>query len=490
MEISNLLFTKPSNGKAVDASPDVLSRLQQIDSIQARVVSIVNGQALLLTRFGEITGSNALKLKAGDTVQIRLDGDNQNPVLKVTPSQDQVTLLAANKFLKLLALLPENRPIAATVVSQQSNNTLLKLGSNKILIPLQSQLKIGQLLNIVHRQASATIEIKQVDHQQVLKSALSQLISARQQTSTSNQLQPLLQLVQSILRIDIGNPSAATLTNNSQNFSSIGNTNQSHPLPNNTMSTLASGLELLIRSLPTVTALNQRAIQKMIELATQNTLGAKPEKNTSNTSVLSILRQLPQSEQGLNQLIKLLLNANQDQINMEVQQLKKPALNNNELLLTQFRDAIRSTEQSLNQQLFQQTSLRFQQELQQPIAFNLNIPYVEQQMVKSLQLKVLQKNSGASAENDVWEIRLSFDFSLLGLISTHILLDGNTLSTNFWAVEAETKNKVNDALPSFKQQLIKSGFNLGYFFCYLGQPPQENDNAFSPVPDSLLDIKA
>jgi hypothetical protein len=202
------------------------------------------------------------------------------------------------------------------------------------------------------------------------------------------------------------------------------------------------------------------------------------------------LRQLPQSEQGLNQLIKLLLNANQDQINMEVQQLKKPALNNNELLLTQFRDAIRSTEQSLNQQLFQQTSLRFQQELQQPIAFNLNIPYVEQQMVKSLQLKVLQKNSGASAENDVWEIRLSFDFSLLGLISTHILLDGNTLSTNFWAVEAETKNKVNDALPSFKHQLIKSGFNLGYFFCYLGQPPQENDNAFSPVPDSLLDIKA
>jgi hypothetical protein len=227
----------------------------------------------------------------------------------------------------------------------------------------------------------------------------------------------------------------------------------------------------------------------MVELALHNTLGVKPEKALSSSSLLSVMRQLPQTEQGINQLIQLLLKASQESADTEVQQLKKPTFNNNEPLLTQFRDAIRSTEQSLNQQLFQQTSLRFQQELQQPVAFNLNIPYMEQQTVKSLQLKIRQKSKAANAENQAWEIRLSFEFGLLGLISTHILLDGDTLSSSFWAIKEATKNKINDALPDFKQQLVKSGFYLGHFFCYLGQPPQESNNAFSPVPDSLLDIK-
>jgi hypothetical protein len=489
MEISNLPPTAHSKGNVADAPPDILSRLKQLGSIQARVVSVANGQAVLLTRLGEITGSNALKLRAGDTVQIRLDGDKQNPVLKVIPSQDQVTVLAADKFLKLIALLPANRPTPATVVSQQGNNTLLQIGAEQTSIPLQSQLKIGQLLNLLHRDASGTIEIKSVDHQKILRSALAQLISARPQSSTNHQMQPLLQLVQSVLKINTGHPPAATLTNYSHIFSGNSTANQGNALPSNSISTLASELELLIRSLPTMTALNQRAIRKMVELALHNTLGVKPEKALSSSSLLSVMRQLPQTEQGINQLIQLLLKASQESADTEVQQLKKPTFNNNEPLLTQFRDAIRSTEQSLNQQLFQQTSLRFQQELQQPVAFNLNIPYMEQQTVKSLQLKIRQKSKAANAENQAWEIRLSFEFGLLGLISTHILLDGDTLSSSFWAVKEATKNKINDALPDFKQQLVKSGFYLGHFFCYLGQPPQESNNAFSPVPDSLLDIK-
>jgi hypothetical protein len=488
MEISNLPPSAPSTGKPADTQLDVLSRLRQLGSVPARVVSVANGQALLSTRLGEITGSNALKLKAGDTVQVRLDGDKLSPVLKVTPSQDQVTLLVASKFLKLLPLLPANRSTLATVVSQQGNNTLLQLGSVQTSIPLQSQLKAGQLLTIVHREASGTIEVKPVNHHQVLRSALAQLISARPQPSATNQLQPLLQLVQSVLAINSGQAPSATATDKSQNSpgGTVSHANNGSALPS---ATLASRLELLIRSLPTVTSLSPRAIQKSIELATHSTLGAKPEKGLSNSNPLSVLRQLPQSEQGLNQLIQALLKINPKQADAEVHQLKKTTFNNDEPLLMQFRDAIKLTEQSLNQQLFQQTSLRFQQEHQQPVAFNLNIPYLEQQTVKSLLLKIRQKSKEAIAENQAWEIRLSFEFGLLGLISTHILLDGDTLSTSFWAVEETTKNKINDALPDFKQQLIKSGFNLGHFFCYLGQPPPESDNTFSPVPDSLLDIK-
>ncbi|MFT5224615.1 MAG: hypothetical protein ACI8XX_000360 [Polaribacter sp.] len=491
MEISHLPSTVPSKSNIADAPVNILNRLQQLGSVPARVVSVTNGQATLSTRLGEITSSNALKLKAGDTVQIRLDSDGKKTVLKVTPSQDQVTLLAANKFLKLLALLPANRPTAATVVSHKGNNTLLQLGSTQTSIPLQPQLKAGQLINIIHRHASATIEIKQVDHQQVLRSALAQLVSARPQSSVNNQLRPLLQLVQSVLRVNTEQTPAISSTNSSHHFLNTDSStaNRRNALPNNIIPTLASGLELLIRSLPTVTSLNQRTIQKLVELATHSTLGSKAEKGFSNLNPLSVLRQLPQTEQGLHQLIQSFLKTNQERANTEVRLLKKASINNDEALLTQFRDAIRSTEQSLNQQLFQQTTLRLQQELQQPIAFNLNIPYMEEQTVKSLQLRIRQKSKEASTENQGWEIRLSFEFGSLGLISTHILLDGDTLSSSFWAVEESTKNKIHDALPDFKRQLAKSGFTLGSFFCYLGQPPQESDNAFSPVPDSLLDIE-
>ena len=494
MEILNLSPTSPSKGKTVDALTNVLSRLQQVGSIKAHVASVTNGQALLLTHLGDITSSNALKLKPGDTIQVRLDGDKQNLVLKVTPTQDQVTLLAANNHLKLVALLPANLPTMATIVSHKGNNTLLQIGLEQISVPLQSQLKVGQLLQIIHHLASTKIEIKSVDHQQVLRSALAHLLSAHPQSSDNHQKQPLLQLMQSMQKINTKQTTAASFTNNSHRFPSAtsvnkGNVLSANTLPNNTISALISGLELLIRSLPTVSTLNQRAIRKMVELATHNTLGTKLEKGLSSSSPLSLLRQLPQTEQDLNQLIQTLLKTNHKQAEPDIQQLKKKTSNNNDTLMSQFRDAIRSTEQSLNQQLFQQTSLRFQQELQQPIAFNLNIPYIEQQTVKSMQLKIRQKSKGASAENQAWEIRLSFKFGLLGLISSHILLEGDTLSTSFWAIEETTKNKINDALPDFKQQLVKSGFNLGHFFCYLGQPLQESDYAFSPIPESLLDIK-
>jgi hypothetical protein len=491
MEISHLPSTVPSKSNKTDAPVNILNRLQQLGSVPARVVSVANGQATLSTRLGEITGSNALKLKAGDTVQIRLDSDGKKNVLKVTPSQDQVILLAANKFLKLLSLLPANRSAVATIVSQQGNNTLVLLGSTQTSIPLQPQLKAGQLINIIHRHASATIEIRQVDHQQVLRSALARLISDRPQSSVNNQLQPLLQLVRSVLRVNTEQTPAISSKIDSHHFLGTGNStgNQHNALPNNIIPTLASGLELLIRSLPAVTSLNQRTIQKLVELATHRTLGSMAEKGFSNLNPLSVLRQLPQTEQGLHQLIQSLLKAKLEQADTEVQLLKKATPNFDEPLLARFRDAIRTTEQSLNQQLFQQTSLRFQQELQQPIAFNLNIPYMEEQTVKSLLLRIRQKSNEASAEKQAWEIRLSFEFASLGLISTHILLDGDTLSSSFWADEECTKNKINDALPDFKQQLAKSGFNLGSFFCYLGQPPQESDDAFSPVSDSLLNIK-
>lgn len=489
MEISKLPSTTAINSNTANATLDILSQLKQLGSIQATVASVTKDQVSLLTRLGEFTGSNTLGLKTGDTVQVRLDGDKQNPVLKVTPSQNKTTWLDANKFLKLLALLPANRPTPATVVGHQNNQTLIQLGSSQVSIPLQPLFKAGKLLSIVHHEKSTAIEVKQVDHQQVLRSALAQLISSRPQPSIDSPLQPMLKLVQSVLRVKAEKSSPANLISNKQSRVQNASANQVNALPKNTVSILATGLELLMRSLPKVSSLTPDSILKSIELVTHSNLIAKTEKGFSYSNFVSVLRQLSETEQGFSQLIQTLLKTNQEQADKVLQQLKKTIADNDEPLLTQFRDAIKSTEQSINQQLFQQTSLRFQQELQQPIAFNLTIPYTEQQTVKSLQLKIRQRKSEADAENQAWEIRLSFDFGLMGLISTHILLDGDTLSTSFWAIEEATKSKINNALPDFKHQLVKSGFNLGNFACYLGQPLQENDDLFSPLPNSLLDIK-
>jgi hypothetical protein len=488
MQISNPHPNASLKGNVPAKPLDVLNRLQQLGSITANVVSVMNKEALLSTCLGKIRTSNALDLKAGDTIQVRLDANNQNPILKVTLLHEQLTLLAANKFLKLLPLLSTNQPVIATVVSQQSNKTLLQFRSVQTLIPLPIKLKPGQLLTLVHHEAFETIEIKLVDNQRVLKSALSQLLSDRSQPSLNKSLQPLLQLAKSVLKIDSEHMLAAKLINKNQRFMKAATSNSGRTLPSSHVSAVASELKQLIHSLPTISSLSHRDIQRSVEIATLMTLEPQPNKGLSNSSLLSILRRLPQTEQGLNQLIQSLLKTNHRQAALIVQQLKESQSNDEAPLLTQFKDAIKSTEQSLNQGLFQKTSLRFQQELQQPIAFNLNIPYLEQQEVKSLQLKIRQK-SKENVENQAWEIRLSFEFNLLGLISTHVSLDGDTLSTNFWAVKEGTKNKITDALPEFKQQLVKSGFNLGYFFCYLGQPLPGDDNNFSPMPDSLLNIK-
>ena len=489
MEISKILSTPLPRSNVADSQIDLLNRLQQLGSIPARVLSIDNGQALLSTRLGEITGNNALNLKKGDVVQVRLAGDNQNPVLKISTSQTQSTLLPANKFPKILSILQSTTSATAFVVKQQGNSTLVQLRGSQASLPLTSQHKVGQLLNIKNNVNTGVIEIKPVNHEQVLKSALSQSIHNKPQLSTDNKLLPLLQMLKTSVKASSGVSAQASPLTTSQIQTGINSAMATPDIPK-TMITLISGLQALTRSLPTIATLDQRTIQKWIQHITQSSLSDKTAKGAlPTTNPLSVLHQLPKGEQNLSQLFQILMKPDQTQENFKVNQLKKTGADNVEPTLMQFREAVKSGEQSINQQLFQQVSLRLQQEFQQPIAFNLNLPFTEHQTVKSLKLKIRQKNKNASPENQAWEIKLSFEFGLLGLISTHIVLDGDTLSTNFWADKETTKVKIDNAIPEFKNQLIKNGFNLGSFFCYPGKPSNADNDEFNPMPDSLLDIK-
>jgi hypothetical protein len=492
MEISKLPPPLPLTANDADIQQNLLNRLQQLGSITARVLRIDNGQAVLATRLGEITGANALKLKAGDVVQIRLEGDKQKAVLKVSPAKDQVTVLRSNQHPRFLAILQTMRPTTAVVVSQQGGNTKLQLGNAQVSVPLQSQLKVGQLLKVTHTAETKSIELRPVNHQQVLKSALVQLIPARTQFTTDNKFLPLLQILQqSGLRTTSGpDPQPAVSSNNTPPQKGPGvDVPGTAVTTSKAMLALVSGLESLVRSLPVIAALDQRTIQKWVEHASESLLRPPSEKSLVRPNPLAVLHQLPKTESGIAQLVQLLLKPAPSATKATGGEIKDRPVDFDESMLAPLRDAVKATEHSLNQQLFQQTSLRLQQELQQPVAFNLNIPYVEQETAKALKLSIRQKNKVADPEKQAWEIRLSFEFGLLGLISTHILLDGNTLSTNFWAVEPDTKAKIERELPDFRQQLIASGFDPGYFLCFSGKPPEDGDSEFSPLPDSLLDIK-
>jgi len=103
-------------------------------------------------------------------------------------------------------------------------------------------------------------------------------------------------------------------------------------------------------------------------------------------------------------------------------------------------------------------------------------------------LKIKENNKREDPKEQQWEINLSFEFGLLGLISTHLLLQDIKLSAHFWAESKSTKQLIDSELGSFKEQLQKAGFEPGIFNCSMGSPKTKNDNSHL-ISENLIDIK-
>ena len=151
-------------------------------------------------------------------------------------------------------------------------------------------------------------------------------------------------------------------------------------------------------------------------------------------------------------------------------------------------ELLQQLEQSLSQLLTQKSGMRLNQELNQPIQINLNIPLQLNNETTSLKLKIKQQKSSDVDDQQHWEISLAFEFALLGLISTNILLQDTKLSANFWAEKSDTKQLIDTHMNQFKNQLKKSGFELGFLDCFIGKPVAQDDKV-KPVEDNLVDIK-
>ncbi|MDH5354172.1 MAG: flagellar hook-length control protein FliK, partial [Gammaproteobacteria bacterium] len=102
---------------------------------------------------------------------------------------------------------------------------------------------------------------------------------------------------------------------------------------------------------------------------------------------------------------------------------------------------------------------------------------------------IRQHSRDTDPEKQSWDIYLDFEFGLLGMISTHLMLEENTLSASFWSVLPATQDKIDQNLPDFEQQINRAGFNLGQFNSFPGKPPVAPTQQILPSSESLLDIK-
>ena len=492
MDISRILELGSTSGSRTNSPIDIFRQLTQLGSIEARVAAISRGQALLLTQLGQIPTSNTLNLKSGDVIQIRASGNEQNPVLKVSAEADKPVILDPIRYPALNKLLTTGKPISATFINHQTNGAGIKIGNRVFSITQPPDLKPGQLISLVKSSNNNHIEVKAIDHRQVLKSSINRLLPHQPITPEHSGLTQLIKLVQSLpksISVATGtNQLTSHLNNNAMStikpaiaHTQSGNEQQQKPAPANNL------LQNLLNSVPTASRLDKTTLEQWVG----RLLTKLPMRETNSQSgTYQLLQQFPKNEASLVQMLQKITQQAPDQqkSSSSANVVEAKPIQETSLQLIA-RDIIKMAEQSNNQQLLQQTSLRYQQELQQPLVINLAIPVSDEQKTKELRLKIRQKHHGNDVENQCWDIHFNFEFGLLGLISTHLILDIDTLSASFWSELPDTQNKIETGLDEFKQQLNRAGFKLGQFYSFIGNPPLEDEETMVPSSESLLDIK-
>ncbi len=472
---------------------------------------------------------------------------------QLTPSQPELSSKAMAQLLKIAATQttvakpgtdPHTAAQAATmpliikVLKHDAQHSRLMIGQKIYPVARQPQLKPGEFLMLKpdhHGQPQLT----RIDPQQLLKKAIAELLP-RLQTSPrdSTGLSALQKLVSSILQLKpadlarpeqalqaatkapsqldaINTPPARTFTESTRNSESfppqkaVNGRTGTGKIPTHAASrrvapqratkpaTVPRGSQRMIRQLlqqlaaPIANARHIDAatikqvltrltlIQPALETATQPGLTNIPQQ-------LHLLQQLlQQSPQAFKELVAQIIHSHGNTADQHLDEARIQDISHlfrNELL--------HQLDQSSTVMLLQKSTLKLSQEQQQPLQINLNIPLQFKQDTVQLKLKLKQRQPTEQAQSQHWDVKLSFDLPLLGLISTHLLLQGSTLSASFWAVRDSTKTLIDMHLHLFRQQLINSGFEPGLLNSYPGQPVgNEDEPSWRKPDDNLLDIK-
>jgi hypothetical protein len=476
---------------------DILQNLQNAGLFRAVVVKQTGNQVLLDTAFGNITGKAPDQLKTGDEILARITTIKPQPTLKIEQHISQLLTLPKTQ---LKSVVENMNPamLAAKVVSHSNNQTLLKINNQVISINRQDSLQIGETL-LLKDAGTNQLQLIRIQPQAVLKAALSSLIPRNLQQGQQYNLSSLQKVASELVGlkgqalIDRANIKTIELTQPGRSVSEAVQT-ITKPQGAGVLASAPGRVKLLNDILstlakPLISAENikpQTLQQVFTYLALIKT--EMPGNMSHLSQQLQYLSQvLKQSPESFSQLIRDIFTHSAHQVSAK-QHHEAPVI---ELSNTLRLELLQQTEHTLNHLLTQQTSTRLQLEQHQPLSLFLNIPIQVDMESQNLQLKIKQKKKNQSDDSaQYWEIELSFEFGLLGMITTRILLQDTKISANFWAHQSDTKNLIDNHMDEFRSQLKKAGFELGLFDCFYGTAPEPDKNNHYTANDNLLDLEA
>jgi hypothetical protein len=474
---------------------DILENLQQAGLFRAVVVKQTGNQVLLDTAFGSISGKAPGQLKTGDEILARLTALKPQPMLKIEQHTSKLVTLAKTQFKGLTQNL-NSALLTAKVVSQSNNHTLLKINNQIIQINRQDSLQTGETL-LLKDAGKNQLQIIRIQPQAVLKAALSSLIPRGLQQGQQYNLTTLQKVASEL----VGSKSAALIDR--ANIKTVELTLQANPaieksqtvlpkqIPEGLIPARTKQLNDILNSLakPLASAENIRpqALQQIFSYLALIKTEMPANMNSLGQQLQFLSLVLKDSPESFRHLIREIFPQPVTHVATRPHH-DAPII---ELSNTLRLELLQQTEQTLNHLLIQQSSTRLQLEQQQPLNLFLNIPIQVDQESQNLQLKIKQKKKSQSDESiQCWEIELSFEFGLLGMITTRILLMDHKISVNFWAHQSGTKNLIDHHMGQFKTQLQKAGFELGLFDCFNGPAPQPSEKDEYATSDNLLDLQA
>lgn len=476
---------------------DTLQNLQQAGLFRAVVVKQTGNQLLLDTAFGKVTGKAPDQLKTGDEIMARLTALKPQPTLKIEQHISKLLTLPKTQFKAAIQNL-NNAVLSAKVVSHSNNHTQLKINNQIIQINRQDSLQIGETL-LLKDAAKNQLQLIRIQPQAILKAALSSLIPRGLQQGTQYNLSSLQKVASELVGakssalIDRANVKTVELTQQSRSGvetsqGAPGRQNVAGQPVNPGRAKLLNDILInLAKPLASAENIKPQTLQQIFTYLALIKTEMPSNMNNLGQQLQYLSLVLKQSPESFRQLIREIFPQPTTHITAK-QHHDGPVI---ELSNTLRLELLQQTEQTLNQLFTQQSSTRLQLEQQQPLNLFLNIPIQVDHESRNLQLKIKQKKKSQADEFvQSWEIELSFEFGLLGMITTRILLQDNEISANFWAHQASTKNLIDHHMDQFKTQLKKAGFELGLFDCFNGPAPQPSKNEPYMTSDNLLDLEA
>lgn len=517
MDIINSLAPAVKLEVLTQKAGEIIARLQQAGLFRAIVIEQRGNSVLLDTAYGKLSGKSEQNLNKGDEILARIGSHSSEPTLKV--EQHRAKVISLDKTaIKLLADQVSTKPVIARVISQQAQSTQLQIQSQTLNLPKQAALQTGETL-LLKPGKHQGIEVSRIKPQVILKTALANLLP-RLSGLPETHLSTLQKLSAEILSAKT-EPLEARLLKQPKTVISrsaepaqnvqIKTTTPAQPAQpaqsaqalapaQNTQATAFANREVtsssqlknilaaLARPLAPIEGLRAESVKHLLGLFTLLKPGVTDNNLTTPKTVPELLRVLASELKNSPDSMRLLVN----QVYNKQSGGEKTATSERLLQdLSAFLklELLQQSEHNLNQILTQKTALKLQVENNQPIQINLNIPIQVENESRNVELRIREKQRNEQASEQHWEIDLSFEFGLLGLISTHILLLDNKLSAHFWAQSPQTKTLIENHLDQFKGQLQKSGFETGLFNCYLGSPPENTDDKPVLVNENLVDIK-